>query len=100
MRATRRCIAMSRLKVLPDLVSGDPDRLARFEREAQLACRRSIIPTSAAFMASRKLAACAALFSNWWTDRPSPTLIAGGALPLDAGAGDRPADRGGARSRA
>jgi serine/threonine protein kinase len=36
------------IKVLPDLFAHDPERLARFEREAQCS-RRSITPTSPSF---------------------------------------------------
>jgi serine/threonine protein kinase len=40
------------LKVLPDRFAADPERLARFQREAQI-LRRSIIRISRAFTASR-----------------------------------------------
>jgi serine/threonine protein kinase len=46
------------LKVLPDAFTSDPDRLARFQREAKV-WPRSIIRTSVTYTASRSPKACA-----------------------------------------
>jgi serine/threonine protein kinase len=46
------------LKILPDAFTSDPDRLARFQREAKV-WPRSIIRTSVTYTASRSPKACA-----------------------------------------
>ena len=51
------------IKVLPSAVSGDPERLARFEREAHLLASLST-PNIGAITAWRKRTACAASFSS------------------------------------
>jgi serine/threonine protein kinase len=43
------------LKILPEVFASDPDRLARFEREAQV-LPRSTTRTSPGFMGSKKAA--------------------------------------------
>ncbi len=45
------------LKVLPDLFAADPDRLAHFQREAEV-WPRSTIPTLHRYMGSKKAATC------------------------------------------
>ena len=49
------------IKILPAAFTADPDRLARFEREARRARRRSIIPTSARSTGWRRPTASRAL---------------------------------------
>ena len=45
------------IKILPDAFASDPERLARFEREAKRS-RHSIIHTSPRFTVSRSLQGC------------------------------------------
>jgi len=54
------------LKFLPDAFTGDPERMARFEREAKL-LRRSITPTSPPFTGSNRPKANAS--SSWSLSR-------------------------------
>ena len=47
------------IKILPEAFASDPDRLARFEREAQMLAVAQSSATSRTFTASKSPAACA-----------------------------------------
>ena len=60
------------LKVLPDAFARDPDRLARFKREAQVLASLNH-PNIAAIYGLKTRTACRHSCWSWWRDRRSPT---------------------------
>ena len=70
------------LKVLPDLVSGDPDRLARFDREAQLLAAVNH-PHIGSIYGVVEAGGVRGLVLELVDGPTLAALIAGGALPLE-----------------
>ena len=87
------------IKVLPDAFASDPDRLARFTREAQTLASLNH-PNIAAIHGLEESGGVHALVMELVEGEDLSQRIARGAIPLDESAADREADRGRARSGA
>ena len=88
------------IKVLPESFASDPDRLARFQREAQTLASLNHPNIAAIYGLERIAAASAALVMELVEGEDSSQRIARGADPARRGAAHREADRRGARSGA
>ena len=88
------------IKVLPRALGGDPDRLARFGREAQHARRAQSSPHRRDLRPREIRRASTRSSWSWSKGDALAERIARGAHPGVRGAADREADRRGARSRA
>ena len=87
------------LKLLPETFASDPDRIARFEREAHTLAALNH-PHIAQVYGFERGESSQALVMELVEGDDLSQLIARGALPLDEALADRAADRRGARSRA
>ena len=87
------------IKILPDAFAADPERLARFEREAKTLASLNH-PHIAAIYGFEKSGGTHALVMELVEGEDLSQRIARGADPARRGAADRQADRRGARSRA
>ena len=88
------------LKILPDSFAADPERLARFKREAQLLASLNHPQHRARSTASRTSDGVQALVLELVEGPTLADRIARGRDSARRGAADRAADRRGARSRA
>ena len=70
------------LKILPEVFARDPDRLARFEREAQVLASLNH-PNIAAIHGLEESAASGRWCWNWWKGRRSRIGSPRGPIPLD-----------------
>ena len=87
------------IKVLPESFAHDPDRLARFQREAQILASLNH-PHIAAIYGFEETGGVRALVMELVEGEDLSQRIARGAIPLDESTADREADRRGARSGA
>ena len=81
-RATPSSIATSRIKVLPEAFANDPDRLARFQREAQILASLNH-PNIAHIHGLEESGGVPALVMELVEGEDSAQRIARGAIPLD-----------------
>ena len=87
------------IKVLPPSLAADHDRLARFQREAEVLASLNH-PNIAGIYGLEESGGVTALVMELVEGEDLSQRIARGAIPLDEALADREADRRGARSRA
>ena len=99
-RATRSSIATSRIKVLPELFAADPERLARFEREAQLLASLNHPNIAQIYGLEESDGVRALVMELVEGETLADAARARARSPLDEALADRAADRRGARGGA
>ena len=87
------------IKILPPALAADPDRLARFQREAEVLASLNH-PNIAAIYGLEESGGITALVMELVDGDDLSQRIARGAIPLDEALLDRETDRRGARSGA